>query len=751
MKLLAKPSLKRALTLFMFVCLACNAYAQAPHSATSLPNLHPGFKDITYTGDTLYSIYPQKIVGESTCDAAARDELLKGVSSFAKGNSKTKYVIGCRGEKAVKAYEAQIPKVSGGYLIKITRDKVIIAANDAAGEYYGVRGLLALMKGKRALPCCEIRDWPSMPERGIIEGFYGNPYTHAERLSMFQFMGSYGMNVYVYGPKDDPYHRTHWRDPYPAKEASLIKELAETARYHHVEFVWAIHPGLDIQWNKADSLAILHKLEKMYDIGVRAFCVFFDDIGGEGTRAEKQADLLNFLHREFVMKHQNVAPLMMCPTQYNKSWTRGDYLHTLGTRMDPSVRIMWTGATVVDMIERDDMAWINEQINRKAYIWLNYPVTDYCIDHLLMGPTYGNGLDIAPMVSGFCSNPMEYAEASKISLFSIAEYTWNTPAYDAHASWNRAINFMAQTGLDEEALRIFCENNVDLGATGHGLRRYGESTDFPQTNDEDSLRAWFAQLKHASQMLIESTQAGTTAPALSQEISPWFEAGRIVAERGLRILNLRKALAQRDSLGFIQSYVAYTQLTEQGRALRSRDFSGSIKTAAPVVATLRVEPWLRAEAKRLEKEYRQAGYTYQLNVFPVQLIPDGTYFIKCDGKYLTDVTPQVPGAQALFVAERDTINPQRQEWTIELSPATNRYSLVCNQNRRYLNEVGRFGTNPYNELWNTYQITKAPNSDGFLIRNAQNGGTAWWRCNNEGNIGFSQESGSFFEIIPADN
>ena len=717
-----------------------------------LPYLHPGYKEIHLTADSLRSVYPKKIVGEKTADPAALDDLQTFFKWYDSGKRQTVYVIGKRGEKSVRAYEDKIPQVAGGYYIKIEPRRVVIAGHDAAGEYYGARGFMALMEEQGVLHCGEIRDWPSMPERGVIEGFYGNPYTNEERLRMFLFMGAYGMNVYVYGPKDDPYHRTHWREPYPAKEAALIRELAEAARYSHVEFVWAIHPGLDIQWNKADSLAILHKLESMYELGVKAFCVFFDDIGGEGTKAEKQADLLNYLQHEFVAKHTDVAPLMMCPTQYNKAWTSGDYLHTLGTRMDKSVRIMWTGNTVVDMITHEDMAWINEQIGRKAYIWLNYPVTDYCIDHLLMGPTYGNGLDIANEVSGFCSNPMEYAEASKVSLFSIAEYTWNTEVYDEQASWQRALCFFSNTNeLDEAALYTFCENSVDLGPTGHGLRRLNESPDFPETGSNAELLSWFVRIEGAAQKLLQTVPNDSDSyliSVVSKEIGPWYQALDYVGKRGKAVVAMREALAKCDTIAFITAYENYSRLTEQGRALRARDFEGSIKTAAPVVATLRVEPWLRAEAKRLEKAYRAAGYTYGLHVFPVQLLPDGAYFIKVDGKYLTDLTPETPGARATFVAERDTINPQRQEWTIELSTATNRYSLVCKQARRYLNEVGRFGTNPYNELWNTYQITPAGDATHFFIRNAQNGGTAWWRMDDADGVGFDQQAGSVFEIVP---
>ena len=215
--------------------------------------------------------------------------------------------------------------------------------------------------------------------------------------------------------------------------------------------------------------------------------------------------MLNYVTDNFVRKHPDVMPLIMCPTQYTKAWSGGDYLRTLGTRMYPEVRVMWTGYSGVDMIELDDMEWIMLQLGRKAFIWLNYPVNDYCQSRMLMGKTYGNGLAIYGMVSGFCSNPMEYAEASKVSLYSIADYTWNMPAYDATSSWNQAIAALMPTA--PEAFRWFCENNVDLGKTGHGLRREGESPLFPQGQEagwkpyEDFFQK---QVAEASLLLADS-------------------------------------------------------------------------------------------------------------------------------------------------------------------------------------------------------------------------------------------------------
>lgn len=654
-----------------------------------------------------------------------------------------KVIVGTMGDKAVKKFKKFIPQHAEGYYLNIDKDRIVIAGYDTNGTFYGEQTLKQLRE-QNCMREVTISDYPTMPERGVIEGFYGNPYSQQNRLDLFRFMGANKMNIFIYGPKDDPYHRAKWRVPYPQKEADDIRLLATEAEKSHVKFVWAIHPGVDIHWNLQDSLAIVKKLESVYSLGVRSFCVFFDDIGGEGTKAEKQAGLLNYITDSFVKKHKDVASLIMCPTQYNKSWSGGDYLNILGTQMYPSVRIMWTGNSVVDMIESNDMEWINNQIHRKAFIWLNYPVTDYCINHLLMGPTYGNGNNIGSMVSGFCSNPMEYCEASKVSLFSLADYTWNPLHYDSLSSWQQAMH--AVYPEQEQAFRVFCENNIDLGVTGHGLRRAGESPEFRKALQSDNptreLSKFFLSLKQAGQTL----QKDDSRPQLKVEILPWVKSMVLTGERGDEVLKMRDAFRSKRDTDFIDAYLSYDRLTNEQNAIRSRDFQGSIKVASPVVATNYVEPWIRQEVQDMVSKYKKIS-TYRLDVFPVQIVEDGSYFIKVNGKYLTDTNPAQPGLKASLVEERDTINPQRQEWTIQMVPETQRFKIVNNQGNRYLNEIGCFGGNAYSAAWNTYVFTK---QDGrYAIRNAGNGGNKYWTIEpSSSTISFVNDARYVFELIP---
>jgi hyaluronoglucosaminidase len=443
-------------------------------------------------------------------------------------------------------------QISGAYTLKITPQAIQIGVFDNRGAYYALQTLNQLKKAN-SLPLIEITDFPDVLSRGSVEGFYGTPWSHEDRISQFKFYGALKLNTYIYGPKDDPYHSSpNWRKPYPAENAKQIQELVQEAKKNEIDFTWAIHPGLDIQWNKADSLAILNKFELMYDLGVRSYAVFFDDISGIGTKAEKQAELLNYLQKQFIEKKKDVLPLIMCPTEYNKAWSDpnpGTYLDILGDKLHPAIEIMWTGDRVIDDVSKADLDWINKRIKRKAYIWWNFPVSDYVRDHLLMGAAYGLDTTIKNDLSGFVSNPMERAEASKLALFSVALYTWNLKKYEPKTAWHEASKYIMPEAT--EAFQLFNEHNSDLGPNGHRYRRE-ESVLIKPTidsflaayNSDNYPAALGSKIKTEFERIIpvaEELRTKSRNINLIKEIDPWLTQFNLLGKAGLETINMLDA------------------------------------------------------------------------------------------------------------------------------------------------------------------------------------------------------------------
>ena len=173
-------------------------------------------------------------------------------------------------------------------------------------------------------------------------------------------------------------------------------------------------------------------------------------------------------------------------------------------------------------------------------------MSDYVRDRILLGPAYGNGTDIAPLLAGFVSNPMEHAEASKISLHGIADYTWNMRAYSPDRNWEQAVARLLPSNA--HALRTFALYNKDLGPNGHGFRRE-EGTELQSVADKalggdkqavDSLMAACADLRVACDLLL----ADKSDPLLVKELRPWLLQGKNLADYGVAVCEM--ALAVKD-------------------------------------------------------------------------------------------------------------------------------------------------------------------------------------------------------------
>ena len=442
-----------------------------------------------------------------------------------------------------EAKKEGLPQKSGAYTLEINEEMISIMAYDELGAYYGIRTLeqifLSEVSADGTLPSVYIKDWPDLKYRGVVEGFYGTPWSHQVRLSLIDFYGQYKMNYYIYGPKDDPYHSSpYWRENYPQEQAQNIKELVEACNQNRVHFVWAIHPGQDIKWNEEDYQNLLNKFESMYQLGVRAFAIHFDDISGEGTHPIKQTDLMNRLNEEFVKEKGDVEPMIVCPTDYTRLWanpTERGSLVRYGENLDPSVDVFWTGDAVCSDYTISTMDWVGSRIKRPALFWWNFPVTDYARHIIMQGPVYGLSNEMDEEKSrGIVSNPMEHGQASKLALYSVADYAWNTTAYNPIDSWERAIETLAPEVA--EHYRLFAIHSCD---TETGYRRY-ESWETKTFTIEEYTPELSTALREEL-LRIEAVPAAMEKmknKALLEELRPWLVEFRKLGTRCRKALEL---------------------------------------------------------------------------------------------------------------------------------------------------------------------------------------------------------------------
>ncbi|WP_344296344.1 beta-N-acetylhexosaminidase family protein, partial [Streptomyces synnematoformans] len=351
------------------------------------------------------------------------------------------------------------------------RDVVALSGTDAEGLFHGVQTLRELARAADAegtLPAVSVRDWPGTAVRGIAENHYGRPWSHEQRLAQLDFMGRTKLNRYLYSPGDDRYRQADWRRAYPAGQRARFRELAERARANHVTLAWAVAPGQNFCFSSArDRKDLLAKADAMWALGVRAFQLQFHDVSysewaceedadeygsGPEAAARAQAETANALAAHLSRRHPGAAPLSLLPTEYYQDGAT-DYRSALAGELDERVEVAWSGVGAVPKeISGGQLRGAQAAFGGHPLVTQdNYPVNDYARDRIFLGPYDGRDPAVAAGSAGLLAGAMEQPAASRVPLFTVADYAWNPRAYDPDAAWRAAVRDLAADAPDPEA------------------------------------------------------------------------------------------------------------------------------------------------------------------------------------------------------------------------------------------------------------------------------------------------------------
>lgn len=346
-------------------------------------------------------------------------------------------------------------------------------------------------------------------ELGIIEGFYGRPWTWNERQETAAYLAPYGYRFYHYAPKADLYLRRRWQEPHPVEEAKGLAGLSRKCRSLDMRFGVGLSPyEIYLDFNDGVREALTRKLAFLDEIGIDDLAILFDDMRGDVPElAEKQAEIAHWLRERTA-----ATRLLVCPSYYTDDPVLdrifgnrpGNYLEDLGRLLDPAIEILWTGEEVCSReFSPGHLARVSAQLRRKPFIWDNYPVNDgpRMSQFLHLRGFSGRPASMGAHIAAHGVNPASQPVLSRVPALTLAESYKRGDAYE----YGRALAQAAETVLGAELARRVVADLLLLNDTG--LDRLGGAS--------EKLRARYAGIDHPG----------------AREIVDWLDGGyRITQE-----------------------------------------------------------------------------------------------------------------------------------------------------------------------------------------------------------------------------
>ena len=376
-------------------------------------------------------------------------------------------------------------------------------------------------------------DAETFHRRGIVEGFFGPLWSMRHRQALFEFGAARGMNTYLYAPKDDPYHRARWTEPYPLRQWRMILQLIREAHRRKIDFVYGFHPGKGLHFGADKPLRLLlEKAQRFYDGGVCTFAVLFDDIPSRLGHARDRARFKNSLARAegtWLQEIQSRQPTSwknvewwICPSYYTPDPLlarvfgafEADFLEILSETLPAHVACFWTGPAVVpERITAAHTRRIARRLKHPVLLWDNYPVNDLSMsDELHIGPLRGRDPQLPRAVYGYLNNPLLQEELSFLPLSTCFDYAAKPGAYEPERSWTHAVTqrYGREVLSYWRTIREFCDKN----------RRAKRSGRVPRWSRAERF------LFQAACSYVESRKNEEWA----REIKPWHDAMKKAAD-----------------------------------------------------------------------------------------------------------------------------------------------------------------------------------------------------------------------------
>lgn len=439
--------------------------------------------------------------------------------------------------------DAKIGVVDGpeGFKIKATRNGSAIDATityqNAHAVRYALNHLLAFANGSESQ--LDVSASPDFTVRGVVEGFYGKPWSHQQRLRAIEKFGDFNFNTYFIAPKDVPWQRFNWRQPFDDEFIALTKELITKGLENGIAVTACVSPGLSVKYSDINDVnSVVTRFKQLYDAGSRHFSLLWDDIAWElqhqedidnfPTTASAQAWFTNQVW-DAMLKVDNAIQMTVCPMHY---CGRGNepYLVDIGPLLSPRINLMWTGRDICSgYLDISDAVIFQRSTLRPPLYWDNFPVNDGSMQkNLYIGPLRNREIGLQRYSVGLLANPMLQFEMSLFPLKTVGDYLWDTESYNPDDSWETGLVQLVEDSKSRDILRSFMRCTMGSNVGGD------PAPDLRQVFRR-GVAAWRAGelqsagdefISEGNRMYINAKFLGSSEfkyPEIYTEIYPWIE------------------------------------------------------------------------------------------------------------------------------------------------------------------------------------------------------------------------------------
>ena len=125
-----------------------------------------------------------------------------------------------------------------------------------------------------------------VPELGVIEGYFGRPWQHADRKQVMSRLRELGYGFFHFAPKADAFLRRRWREPHPDAALAELTDLSAHCR------------GIGLR----------------FGVGLSPYELYRDFGGPDRAAFIDQGPLARLRSASTIWRSSSTTPAVMCPT-----------------------------------------------------------------------------------------------------------------------------------------------------------------------------------------------------------------------------------------------------------------------------------------------------------------------------------------------------------------------------------------------------------------------------------------------------